>query len=134
MARIDWVKHRLHNWALWKVREASGGMGFAKQSILLVERVDTSRESIIPVDEVDAEVTNQGVETMRLTRPQLYQTLQAIYPKGMGIKAAARARPCAESTIKAHLDIADGVLAVWFSERADKQRALRESIKKSFTS
>ncbi|APW38982.1 hypothetical protein RD110_18690 [Rhodoferax koreense] len=134
MARIEWVKHRLNNWALWKVQEASGGMGFAKQSAFLNDAPqETTPEARIPVDEIDASVTNEGVESMKLSRPQLYETLQCIYPKGMGIKATARERCCGESTIKAHLDIADGVLAVWFRERADKSAKLREAIKRSFT-
>jgi hypothetical protein len=133
MARIEWVKQRLQNWALWKVQEASGGMGFAKQSSFLNDAPGSQPEARIPVDEIEASVTNDGVESLKLTRPHLYQTLQDIYPKGIGIKAAARDRQCGESTIKAHLDIADGVLAGWFSDRADKLKTLRADIKRSFT-
>jgi hypothetical protein len=38
MARIEWVRQRLHNWALYKERESGGGLGFATQSVLLAER------------------------------------------------------------------------------------------------
>ncbi|MDO9235988.1 MAG: hypothetical protein Q7U28_08150 [Aquabacterium sp.] len=118
MARIDWVKHRLDNWAEWKDRESRGGLGFATQSVLLSEVVDRYREVQLPVDEVDAELTNQAVESLRGSRPQLYQTLQLIYIEGIGIKMTARCMARAESTIKASLDQADAALANWFSDRA----------------
>ena len=35
MARIEYMQLRLNNWALWKVREAGGGLGFASQSAFL---------------------------------------------------------------------------------------------------
>lgn len=134
MARIEWVKHRLHNWALWRVQEASGGMGFASQSAFLNDAPGETRpEARIPVDEIDASLTDEGVETLKLPRPQLYRTLHCIYPGGLGIKATARACECGESTIKAHLEIADNVLAAWFRDRAEKKAALREAIKRSFT-
>ena len=134
MARIEWVKHRLNNWALWWVDQNTGGMGFASQSSFLNDAPGQSvRESRIPIDEVEASVTNDAVETLKVPRPQLYRTLHCIYPRGMGIKGTANACECGESTIKAHLDIADNVLAVWFRERAEQQQALRDSIKKSFT-
>lgn len=134
MARIEWVKHRLHNWALWKVSEASGGMGFASQSAFLNDAPGETRpEARIPVDEIDASITDEAVETLKLPRPQLYRTLYCIYPKGMGIKGTARECLCGESTIKAHLDTADNVLSVWFRERAEQQALRRAAIKRGFT-
>ena len=35
MARTEWVKLRLDNWALWKAREAGDGRGWATQSAFL---------------------------------------------------------------------------------------------------
>ncbi|OGB26203.1 MAG: hypothetical protein A3I66_00695 [Burkholderiales bacterium RIFCSPLOWO2_02_FULL_57_36] len=127
MARIDWIKHRLENWALWKVREASGGMGWATQSVLLSDPVDRSREIMLPVDEVDAEKTNQAVESLRLGRGHLYVTLQFIYIKGVGIKETARNMARAESTVKANLDHADHAIAQWFADQAELKK------KRSFT-
>ena len=65
MARIEWVKQRLENWALFKAREAGGGLGFASQSSFLGE-ADSSRyrESRIPIDDVDASVTDEAVESL----------------------------------------------------------------------
>lgn len=123
MARIEWVKLRLNNWALWKHREATGGLGYASQAAFLNEPSGGYRESIIPVDDVDAAVTNSAVESLRDKRYQLYETLQCIYPRGLGIKETARRCGLAESTIKAHLDQADHALAEWFRERAESKRS-----------
>lgn len=121
MARIEWVKHRLDNWALWKDKENRGGLGYATQSVLLTEAVDRYREAQLPVDDVDAEVTNQAVESLRAGKPHLYMTLQCIYVKGIGIKMTSRVMARAESTIKANLDSADHALSQWFNARAQKK-------------
>lgn len=126
MARIEWVKHRLNNWALCKERESRGGLGFATRSVLLSEPSGGYRDSTMPVDEIDASVTNTGVEALRLPRSHLYMTLQHIYIQGLGIKETSRRMARAESTIKANLDQADHALSEWFGDRAEKQ-------KKSFT-
>ncbi len=130
MARIEWVKQRLENWALWKAREQGGGLGFSSTTSFLHD-VDSSRyrESRVPVDEAEAWVTDLGVEAFKLGRGHLYETLRLIYLEGCGIREAARAMQRAESTIKAHLDQADNALALWFNERKRHQaeeRAARE--------
>lgn len=138
MARIEWVKQRLENWALWHERQRRGGLGFASQSAFLREVVDCSRHEgpQIPVDEVDASVTHEAVESLKLGKGHLHKTLQLIYLRGIGIKAAAEQMHRAESTIKAQLEQADAALAAWFSMRAERRAsqalALRES-QRSFT-
>ena len=126
--RIEWVKTRLNNWALWKAREAGGGLGFASQSSFLRE-VDSSRyrESIIPIDECDASETNEAVESLKAPRPHLYACLHAIYIKDTGIKGAAWQLNKAESTIKTQLEQADQALAQWFNERNERQAAKLKS-------
>lgn len=122
MARIEWVKYRLSNWALWKVRESSGGMGFATVSVLLANRVDESRDSPLPVDEIDAGKTNLAVESLKPTQEHLYHTLHCIYIEGAGIKMSARILGCAESTVKARLDQADHAISAWFGAQAEVER------------
>lgn len=124
MARVEWVKIRLQNWAMWKERESRGGLGFAKQSSFLNEAAQGGyRESIIPVDDIDAALTNSAVESMRVGgRPHLYETLQAYYVKGWGEKESARRLAVAESTIRARLDEADRALVLWFGEYQERQR------------
>lgn len=124
MARIEWVKHRLNNWAEWKAREAGGGLGFASQSSFLKEAAqDGYREALVPVDAVDASVTDLGVESLRGAKVHLYETLRAMYVQGLGVKESARRLCKAESTIKAHLEQADHALSQWFSERTSRLRA-----------
>lgn len=131
MARIEWVKLRLNNWALWKVREASGGLGFASQSALMREPSEQSfRESTIPVDEVDASVTNEAVESLKGTRRHLYDCLQCYYVAGKGISGTAVTLGKAESTIKAQFEQADLALSIWFIERHDRQKAARDALKR----
>ncbi len=134
MARIEWVKLRLENWALWKVREASGGLGWATQSVLLANRVDESRDSPLPIDETDAEKTDQAVESLHLGRGHLYQTLYCIYVHGIGIRETARRMSRAESTVKANLDHADHALRDWFNAKAEADEAQRRALaaKRSF--
>lgn len=128
MARLERIKHRLNNWAMWKSREASGGLGYATRSVLLsdVWCRGSYNGMAIPVLEQDAEETNQAVESLRLTRSHLYVTLDCIYLKDLGIKATARRMMRAESTIKMQLEQADQAIAQWLEDRAierEKQRA-----------
>lgn len=124
MARIEWVKQRLNNWALWKDRESRGGLGYATQAAFLkvAASTDRYRECVIPVDDVDAALTNSAVESLRGDKMHLYITLQFIYIKNLGVKETARRMARAESTVKAALDAADHALSQWFGDRAEKQK------------
>lgn len=129
MARIEYIRLRLNNWALWKAREAGNGLGWSTQSSFLNEyESGRYRESIIPIDDVDASETNTAVEALRPEREHLYVTLQCIYPLGMGARRTAAHCGVAESTIKARLEQADLALMQWL-------RARREALdaKRSFT-
>ncbi len=124
MARIEYIKHRLENWALWKERDSGGGLGFATRSVLLCERVDRYREIDIrgTIDDTDASLTNSAVESLRPARKQLYDRLYLIYINGLGIKEAARRECCAPSTISASLEQADHALQAWFSAHVEMQK------------
>lgn len=132
MARIEWVKQRLDNWALWHASMAGEGRGWASTSSFLKE-VDSSRyrESHIPIDDVEAGVTDQGVASMKAAHPHLFDTVVAIYLGDSGIKGAARSRQLAESTIHSHLSQADAYLARWFTERKRVQAEARAAWEKS---
>ena len=135
MARIEWIKHRLENWALWKEREKRGGLGFATVSVLLANRVDQSRDSPLPVDETDAAATDLAVESLKLWRGHLYVTLHHSYIAGIGVRETARRMARAESTVKANLDQADHALSEWFSVKAEINAAKKKAMeaKRSFT-
>lgn len=132
MARIEWIKHRLENWALWKAREQAGGLGFGSQSSFLREAAQGGyREAVVPVDDVDASLTDQAVESLRAGRGHLHATLYAIYIKGLGIKGAARELGKGESTIKEHLSQADHALSVWFASRLEEKNRQRSRMQMS---
>lgn len=125
MARIEWVKDRLENWARWAVQREGGALGYPRQSAF--ERLagkGRRAEAVIPIDDVDAALTDEAVNALRWDRPHLYLTLQCIYVQGREIREAAQQLGRAPSTISAHLEQADQALAVWFRERAE--RAARE--------
>jgi hypothetical protein len=137
MARIEWVRQRLENWALWHERGRGGGLGYATQSVLLTERVDGDRaEAWVPVDEVEAAVTDEAVDALKLGYGHLHKTLQLFYLRGAGIKETARVMQRAESTIKAQLERSDALLATWFAERKRRREAAAADLRaklKSFT-
>lgn len=123
MARIDYIKYRLNNWALWKVRESSGGLGYASVSVLLSEPVDGHKSLMGTIEDTDAELTNAAVESLRPTRPKLYETLQLVYIANLGNRETARRLGCAESTLSARLDEADRALMAWFDADMDAKRS-----------
>lgn len=125
MARIEWVKQRLNNWALWKARESGGGLGFATQSVLLAERVDRYREVDISttIDSTDAALTNQGIEALKPDQVHLHSVLHCIYLHDTGIKGAALRLGKAESTICANLEQADRALELWFRARSEARKS-----------
>lgn len=128
MARIEWVKLRLNNWALWKARQQGGGLGFAKQSVLLREDSDTRYcDNIIPMDEIDAGTTDLAVESLKLPRPRLYEVLHVYHAEGRGIKGSARAMDVSVAQISNLLGIADSELCKWFVDKAERDKAKRKS-------
>ena len=66
MARIEWVKARLNNWALWRCQMAGNGLGFSSQSSFLNDAPGTEREARIPVDEIEASVTHEGLSLIHI--------------------------------------------------------------------
>lgn len=123
MARVEWVRQRLENWALWHERGRDGGLGYATRSVLLAEPVDGSREAWVPVDEIEASITDEGVESLKAGHDHLHRTLHLYYLAGIGIKETARAMQRAESTIQAQLGRADQLLAEFFAERKRQKEA-----------
>jgi hypothetical protein len=119
MARIEWVKHRLENWALWSATMEGDGLGFSSQAAFLNAGADPGRyrETAVPIDEVEASVTDLAVAHLKLGHGHLHQTLRLFYVKGQGISGTARTMRRAESTVHHHLGQADALIATWFRER-----------------
>lgn len=135
MARIEWVKQRLDNWARWKEREQRHGLGFYTQSAFLRVAVDSGgyREADIPVDDVEARATDDAVQSLLAPHPHLHRTLVLIYLEDTGQQVASVKLACALSTVKARLEQADQHIATYLRLKAQAQEAKEQTMKKSFT-
>lgn len=127
MARIEWVNQRLHNWALWKEREGRGSLGFYTASAFTKMVVDTSgyRELMNTVDDIEAQVTDEAVQSLLSEHAHLHRTLVLIYLNDTGIRRAASMLSCAESTVKARLEQADQQIATFLRLRAQSRESQR---------
>lgn len=123
MARIEWVRDRLENWARWCAMQDGGGLGYPKQAAFARLGGRARRaESVIPISSIDAEVTDQAVSSLRGTRSHLYLVLQLVYAKGLPRHLVARRMARTEDTVKRNLEEADQALARWFEDRQAKRR------------
>ncbi len=130
MARIEWVKQRLDNWARWASQRESGALGYPKQAAFArLAPGGTSMGAAVPVDSLDASITDDAVQSFRWTHPHIHLTLRCHYIDGFEIRRVALKMSRAESTIKAHLDQADHLIAAWFRARDE----VRAKIKGGFT-
>jgi DNA-directed RNA polymerase specialized sigma24 family protein len=130
MARIDWVKQRLDNWARWKEREQRHGLGFYTQSAFLRVAVDGSggyREPQIPVDDVEAAGTDEAVQSLLGSHPQLHRTLVLIYLEDTGHQVASVKLSCALSTVSARLEQADHLIATFLRMKAQAKEVQRQA-------
>lgn len=131
MARIEWVKHKLDNWARWQAQQQGNGLGYPKQTAFArLSRPAGGWDNVIPINDVDAAETDRAVSSLRLAKSHLYLTLQHIYVDGWGIKRTAVVMGKAESTVKGHLDQADHALAAWYEaqrERREQQQRQQQA-------
>ncbi|MBV7427290.1 MULTISPECIES: hypothetical protein [unclassified Acidovorax] len=142
MARLEHIRQRLEEWAIWKTRDEAGARGYASSSVLNSITTCYSRGSyngmLIPVFEERSAETDQAVESLKLTRSHLYATLDYIYLKELGIPMTALKMRRAQSTIKAQLESADHAIAEFLENKAteaEKRRVMAayERRKGSFT-
>ena len=131
MARIDWVSTRLAIWGAWKARREDSGLGYPRTNILLSMGGGGAggyRETVVPINELEAAETDRAVESLKLVKSHLYLTQQHIYVGNTGIRLCAQRMGRAESTIKAQLEQADAEIARWFDAKREAAEA-----KRSFT-
>lgn len=124
----------MENWALWHERMQSGGLGYATRSSFLADPVDRDvQEARLPVDEVEAGITDEAVRGLRVTHEHLHRTIELIYLTGCGVREASRRTGRAESTVHAQLSQADVVLSGWFAERkrlkAEQAQMLQQQLR-----
>ena len=118
MARIEWVRHRLEEWARWSQQSESGALGFPSSSPFARMGPSTGvRESTVPTSALSASETDDAVKALQLTQSHLYLAVSLTYAKGLPRHLVAKKMGRAESTISRNLEDADRVLARWFEDR-----------------
>lgn len=130
MARIDWVKAKLDNWARWHAQGTAHGLGYPRQSPFMRMARQMASGDVIPVNDLDASQVDAAVMSLKLTKSHLFLTLRYIYLDQLGVRGTAQRMGRAESTVKANLDQADHAIAAWFEERAAAARSARVSTKR----
>ncbi|MDH1499329.1 hypothetical protein [Comamonas terrigena] len=124
MARIEYIKRRLGNWALWRERSDNHGLGFPSRNMLANwmaaagESGSKCRESTMPILNIEAEETDQAVQALKLGHGYLHETLVLIYLRDKGVTEAARIMRRSPSTIHAQLGQADLCIARWLEDKA----------------
>ena len=124
MARLQWIKQRLDNWARWARERESGSLGYPKQSAFV--RMTPSGggfDASVPTDSLDASLTDSAVQSLRFPHPHLFLTLRLHHVDGFEIHRVALKMSRAQSTIKKNLDDADHLLALWFRARDEAAAA-----------
>lgn len=121
MARIKWVQQRLENWAAWSRTRDSGALGYPSASPFARMAPGTGvHTSTVPVDGIDASLTDDAVQSMRFTHSHLWLTLKLHYVEGFELYRVAIKLSVADRTVKARLEAADARIAEWFRVRAEK--------------
>ena len=119
MAKDRDMERRMLNWVRWREGSCSIGLGYGSASIWNGIRVDGQRcrESVIPTDAVEAELTDQAVASLPA---YLTATVEVYYLSDEGLAHKALVLGCGVSTVHARIADAHRKIAAWFS---DRQRA-----------
>lgn len=134
MARIEHIKQRLNNWAMWRARRDNHGLGFATRNMLAnwmenageVSRY--GREATMPVLHLEAEETDEAVEAMRLGKGHLHVTLMCVYVKDLGVAGTARQMRRQPSTVHAQLEQADRWIEAWLQAKREAKDAQQQRV------
>ncbi|WKB52299.1 hypothetical protein [Eleftheria terrae] len=125
MARIDWIEHRLLNWARWRLTRGSAGLGYGTSVLASLAMLGGGRseyrEAIIPITDCDAAEMDDAV---KLLPSELKAAVLEYYLGEGGMRAKAARLCCTEKTVHNRVDQAQRRLADHFTARKD--RAARE--------
>lgn len=135
MARIEWVKHRLENWARWCAQQESGALGFPKQSAFVRMIAPSGNyDAAVPVLSIEASETDEAVKSLQLTQSHLYLALTLTYAKSLPCHRVAKQMGRAESTVKRNLEDGDRAIARWLEDKKAARDKMAALSKRSFTS
>ena len=130
MARIEWVKRRLENWAKWCAMQETGALGYPRQSTFARLAIPSGAEASasVPIMALDASEIDDAVQSLRFTQSHLHMVLNLTYAKGLPRHQVAKRMARAESTISANLEAADRAIARWLDDKRDAQAAAKKSL------
>lgn len=119
MARIERIRQRLENWALWRSRLDSNSLGYHTVNVLAVDvwGRNSYNGSQIPHVQQEAEETDQAVQAMEQAKAHLYDTVYAYYLQDLGVSSIARSLGKGQSTVHAQLGQADQFIDRWLQEQ-----------------
>lgn len=128
MPRIEWIEHRLQNWARWVLTRGTGSLGFA--SVNLANPTPGVREPYaetpVPTNAIEAAETDEAVN--RLYPGGLGLAVREFYTGRGGVKDKARRLCIGESTLYARVEVAHRQLAEHFLARDERQREERRRV------
>lgn len=129
MARIDWIEHRLLNWARSRLGAGGGSLGYAGVDLSNPTPGvrDPYADAPIPINEVEADETDAAVQ---LLPGELKATVLEVYLAPGGERDHLRRLVCAKSTMHARVGHAHRLLADHFLAKQDRQRAERERVER----
>ncbi len=134
MARLEYIKQRLNNWAMWRARRDNHGLGYASRNMLanwMASAGEVSRyqrESTIPVLHLEAEEIDEAVEVLRLGKGHLHVMLMCMYVKDLGVTGTARQMRRSPSTIHGYLDEADRWIDAWLQAKQDAKEGQQQRV------
>lgn len=127
MARVEWIEHRLLNWARWRLSQGSGPLGYASVNLEAAQTPtvrDPYAAAPVPTNAIEASETDAAVQ--RLEPIDIRRAVVQFYTGRGGIKDHARMLSCAESTVYARVEQAHHQLVAQFSaahsRRLDERR------------
>lgn len=73
MAKHEWVRERLDNWASWLERSERGALGYPRQAAFAKWMPHGCSDGAhVPVNDVQARATDDAVQALRFSNPRLY--------------------------------------------------------------
>lgn len=129
MARIESIKQRLENWALWRARMDSNGLGYHSVNVLAsdVWGRGSYNGTYIPHINDDAELIDKAVAALKLAKPLLHTVVTAHHLEYLSVQEVAHRTCRALSTVHGQLAAADQFVQSWLREQlrqADEKAAL----------
>ncbi len=128
MARIEWVKSRLENWARWCAQQEVGALGYPRQTTFARLSAPAGGSSSVPIMALDASEIDDAVQSLRYTQPHLHLVLLLTYVNGLPRHQVAKRMGKAESTVSANLEAADRAIARWLDDKRQAQAAAKRSL------